>query len=487
MSLKKKITTSLFWMGISKCGVYAVQFISKLILAKLLAPDDFGLFALAFVLINILNFVNGFGLGPSIIADKAMDEKKLNTAFTLSIGIGVILFCISFISAPFLAAFFKNDTLTRMIHWLSLVFLITPLQSVPQALLAKSFQFKKTMYAELLSVLSFFGVAVFLASKGFHGWSLVIGQLMQTTVYSLIIFFVASYRFTLAYDRVSAKELFQSGKFIVVADLFVWLTLYIDTVFVGKLLGTEQLGFYSFAFNLAAVPVAAVAHTIGGVALPLFSQVQDNTQKLVTSFLKIMKLVFLCIIPLSLGVIAIGKHAVYGILGSKWLPMLIPLYILSVYGIIRSIAVIEAYLLIGVGKAQQMSYTQILEFGILLLLLYPATQKWGIIGTASVVFLARSIASVTYSFQTSYYTGMNAFKILAKACVVPGFCGICMFCSVLFLKFFLMPVFSWQTTVFLVICGGLIYSSLLFLIDKECVREIIELKQIIIAKIKTLS
>ncbi len=153
MELKRRILHGVVWNSTASAGVYVLNFVTKIVIARLLFPEDFGLFAMAFILINFLSIFIGFGIISALIYKKEDYEKTKNTAFVLSIITGVALFVISLFSSTFIASFFHQPALGTMIQVMSFILLFDSISSVLNGILLKELEFKKKAAAEFIKII----------------------------------------------------------------------------------------------------------------------------------------------------------------------------------------------------------------------------------------------------------------------------------------------------------------------------------------------
>lgn len=470
-SLKKKVIKGSLWASSGSFAVQAVNFIIKIFLARILLPEDFGIFAMALIMITLLNLLSGFGIGGALIYRKKSIDKALNVAFFISPVIGIILYFVTFIFSGFVADFFNVPVLSPIIRLVGISFILDSFVVVPHAFLTKNLLFRQRSLAEFFPIL-FYGVtAVILAYNGFGVWSLVISHIVQHVSWVALLWLFCPWRPKFVFDRKIAAEMLHFGKYVFTSSFLAFLINYSDNAVVGKMLGDKQLGFYSFAFNIAALPITALIQFVSGVFHPAYSRLQNDALKLRQAYLMSLKWVLLITMPVSGGLLVLADTLIISFFGAKWAPMVTVLKILSMYPFMKSISVLSSYLLEGVGHPKISTKIMLIQYAIMIPLIFPAIIYYGIEGVACVIMISllfsmlafmRSIAKVV-AFSYAEYA-----KVLWKTLVSTIF----MVLIVYLLKTQLFYGQNILNLVVLVASGVLSYIMMSIIIDRELVGEL---------------
>ena len=203
------------WVTLSTIIIRILEFLTKIILARLLAPADFGLLAIGLLAINTMGlFRNRGGCSALIYKKDDSNHTAANTAFFLLPIVATILFVLAYLSAPYVAVFFNNAAVEPIIRILSLTFIISSFGTVPSMLLEKELEFKKKVLPDTVPIVGYACVAIVLALGGYGVWSLVYGQIVSAVLSAVLIWMVSDWRPTFSFDKEVAKELFGYGKHI---------------------------------------------------------------------------------------------------------------------------------------------------------------------------------------------------------------------------------------------------------------------------------
>jgi O-antigen/teichoic acid export membrane protein len=384
MTLKQRATAGTFWVGVSTAARMFFQMLTRYILARMLAPADFGLVTMAYIAIDFLQMFREMGFSSALIYYKGETKKAANTSFITLIAIGIVLVVGSFIVAPLVAGFYRTAELTGVMRALSVNILISAFGQVQLSLLAKNLAFREKLLPDLVPTVAYGVTAVLLALMGWGVWSLVLARIINSALTVVMAWLVVPWwRPRLEFDRDVARGLFDYGKHIVGSSLLVFLITNLDNTFVGRVLGVEQLAFYGFAYTTANLPATHISRIVGQVLFPAYSKIQDDIDALRRAFLRTLHYVSALSIPVAAGTIAFGGPFIYTLYGNKWAPSIVPLQLLGVYGLVRSVAVNMGSVFKAGGKPHWLTGIAVTRLIVMGILLYPAAKYYGIVGVSA--------------------------------------------------------------------------------------------------------
>jgi O-antigen/teichoic acid export membrane protein len=257
---------------------------------------------------------------------------------------------VTYLAAPVIAAFFKSDQLTHIIIILGFAFLCLPSQTIAQGILARHLRLDLVAKAELaVSILSFV-VAIYLAFIGAGVWSLVLAYLAGKVVLAIALPLLASWRPRWGYNFHEIKSLLIFGGNVTASRILWYIYNKLDFIVIGRLLGSDVLGIYSIANQIARSFAQFSATGVYRVLYPVFSSYQDNFIKLGRAFLKSSVLLASITLPFFLGLAATAPTLVPVLLGSKWLDAVYPIQVLSIVAALQVIVGISPLILNAIGK-----------------------------------------------------------------------------------------------------------------------------------------
>lgn len=334
-SLKTKALSSIKWTAVETAARQGVQLVLAIILARLLTPEEFGVMAVASVILAVSNTLIGGGFGVALIQKKNLTYEDTSSVFFLGVFMSCLMAAVLVAAAPWIASFFGMPVLEPVSKVLSVTFVISSLGGVHSSLLAKNLKFgalaRISLSASVVSSL----VAVVLAWRGFGIWSLVGQSLVATAVSSLVVWLVSDWRPRPVFSLAALRPLFRFGGFIVAAGLLETVFGRIYTLLIGKFYTAADLGLYNRADSTLALPNNFTSGIINKIAMPLFAAASHDPDLLQRSFRKAMRITYYVHAPIIAGLFVAAESLVLTLFGSQWAPAVPYLRILAFSGLCR--------------------------------------------------------------------------------------------------------------------------------------------------------
>lgn len=470
MNLVKKTLHGFGWVSLFSLTTKGVRFLTTLLLARLLDPEDFGLVAIGLLVVNTIAIFRDLGLGSALIYKKDNIEKAANTAFTLLPLVGLLLFGVTFLLSPYAAGFFNNAESEPVIKFLSISLLLISLGLTPSNLLDKELEFKRQFLPEAGSVIAYGIIATTLAFRGFGVWSIVYGKIFSDVVWLIVMWMVSPWRPKLEFDFEIARGMLAYGRHILGATFITFVLTNLDTAFVGRFLGTAALGFYSISYNVSHTPAMNITRPINRVMFPAYSKLQKNTKSLIRVYLKTLKYSSLVSVPVSLGILVIAPDLIVNVLGEKWMPALLPLQVLCIAGSLRSARASTGVLLNAVGRPEISEKLCLLQLILECIIIYPLSMKFGVFGT-SVVVTSLVLVFTLVGFQAVEKLLKIGWKNYIEALSYPYLASFFMILAV-YSCGLLIPDLGFIRLTLLIVVGGISYAVGLYVLNRELVQEL---------------
>src|SRR3990172_6134104 len=349
MTLKDIALQGFLGLAFYKLSGQGATWVISIVVARILNPEDFGLMALAVVFINLFNYVSEFGLSSALIQKKDLDELETHASFW------------------FLACF---------------NLLISSFRTIPMCLLTRRLDFVTQARAEFHSAILGSASICVLAAFGFGVWSLVLGSLIQHLASTAFLLYYHPWWPRLIWRFRHIRTMLTFGMSVNASKMLTYLTDNSDNLIIGKVLGEKALGLYNLAFILGTILANKIGSLLYHILFPLFSRLQHDKLALHRYFLKANKYVALVAFPSLIGLLLVSGDFVPLALGPKWLPIVLPLRILCLVGILRFLTVTLSPLLYSVGKPRLVLRFSVFN-GIVLPLAFYASTAFGIVGVAA--------------------------------------------------------------------------------------------------------
>ena len=320
-SLSEKVIASGLWVLALRIVNRGLGLIRTLVLARLLAPEDFGLLGIAMLSISTLETFSQTGVEAALIQKKENVYSYLDTAWTVSVIRGFTLFSILFLLAPTIAIFFNSPRATFVIRVIAISTLLTGCRNIGVIFFQKELEFNKQFSYEISATLVDLTVAITLAFLLKNVWALVWGGMAANLTRLFMSYRIHSYRPKVRIHKEEFLELISFGKWILGSGILVFLITKGDDIFVGKILGITALGFYQMAYLISNLPATEITHAISKVTFPAYSKLQDDISQLKDGYFKVLEITVFLSIPVAGAIFLLAPDFTEVFLGQKWLPM----------------------------------------------------------------------------------------------------------------------------------------------------------------------
>lgn len=300
----------------SRLGTLAIG----IALARVLGPDEFGVFAIATVtLLAILSF-NELGVSLAVIRWRDDPASIAPTINTISVISSALLTLAMVVGAPWISATLGDVRATPVVRVLALSVLLNGLVATPAAILQREFMQKQRTIADQVNTWLGAGLSLLFALLGWGAMSLALGRLIASVVFGLMLVRWSPVRYRFGWDPVVARRLLGFGLPLAASSIVVFASGYADQMVVGSVLGAQALGFYVLAFNLASWPVTIFSQPLRAVAPATFSALKATPERIGPTFVRVLAVLSCVAVPACLAISGAARPVVELVYGSVWLP-----------------------------------------------------------------------------------------------------------------------------------------------------------------------
>lgn len=454
-SLKSKTIKGTAWSAVDAFLGHGVTFVVGIVLARLLTPAEYGLIGICTIFITVLTSIVDSGFSSSLIRKTDVTEEDYNTMFITNLVVSVVLFAILFISAPYIAQFFKLAELISLTRVMGLILIIQALSIVQNTILTKRIDFKNKTKASIVSAVAGGIIGIAMALTSFGVWALVGQQIAKQTINTICLWILNRWWPKFVFRKKSFHYMWGFGWKIMFSSLLsnIWNQLY--QVVVGKCYTSATLGQYSRAREYSNIFSLNLTLIIQRVTFPSLAETQNDTQRMVAAYRKVIKLSMfittVCMIPMA----AVAEPLIYCMIGDQWQIAATFLPLICISHSLYPLHAINLNMLQIQGRSDIFLYLEIIKK---IIAIFPIALGifvniyWMLIGTI--------ITGVISYFFNSYYTGKDLgysswmqIKDVAPSYGVAFAIGI----GVYFLKY--LP-----TNNFLILLMQIILGSIIFII-----------------------
>lgn len=387
-SLKQKTKEGVAWNTLFGIARWLFRFASSIVLARILFPADFGIMGVVTIVINFTKRMSSFGFNMVLVQKKEINDDHKNAVFYFNLFLEGILAVVIIGLASYLADFFNNQAVEKILYVMSSVFILDALGSVPKALLQRKMKFKQFGIVQMANTVTGLVVPIALALLGFGVWSLVIGRILGSFFGVIIVFYYSRWIPRLSFKYKALKEMFAFGFWVYANNLINYAQNNIDYFFIGKFLGASALGFYERAFNLMNLPRRQIAHIINSVLFSAYSRIQDQNEKIIETLRRVQTSVAFIGYPLMIWLYFAAPSFITVLYGPKWTQTILPLQIMCISGLVNTLTMTFFPVILAKGLVAQRATLQAIYLVVLTSLILAAIHLgFGITGVAwSVVF-----------------------------------------------------------------------------------------------------
>ena len=438
--------------------------IRTIILARLLAPKDFGLFGIALLIMEILGTFSQFGISTALVQKKENIESYLDTAWTIQLIRALVVACVLFGIAPYAASFFNAPAAIPIIYTLAISTWLGGIANIGIIYFRKEFEFHKQFILIFIPTLFDITVSITAAALLRNAWALVFGWIVRTIIWVILSYLMHPYRPHFRLEKEKAVSLFNFGKWILGSSILVFFITHGDDIFVGKLLGAVMLGFYQMAYRISSLPATEITHVVYQVTFPAYSKLQDRQHQLQSGYLKTLQLISFISIPIAGGIFFLAPDFVQVFLGEKWIPIIPALQVLALWGGVYSIFETTPSLFNSIGSPEINTHFNLARVIILGIFIYPLTMKWNIAGTSLAVLISILLV-IPFIFYKVAKTIQCKIWSLIKLIFLPLIGSSVMIGGLSLLKYLIISSINLVSFIILVFTGVIIYWEAMHLFD----------------------
>jgi O-antigen/teichoic acid export membrane protein len=470
-SLASKTVKSAAWTYFGYILSKSSNFLTTLVLARLLIPAEFGIVGFAVTTMAFLDAVRDFGIVLALIQRRKDVERAAHTAFWLNIVTNLVIWLVAVIVSPFVADFFREPLITLILPIMSFSFVINSFGATHDALLQREMQFSKRIVPQFFNSL-FKGIAsITLAFMGYGVWSLVWGLLVGQTAYTILVWRVVDFRPRWLFEWSVAKDLLSYGYKISLDSFLSALQANIDYVFIGRLLGEVALGAYTIAFRVPELIIINLCTVVAQILFPAYASIQDDLDELRAAVLTALRYIAIITVPMGVGLALIATLFIPTLFGAEWTEAGPIMGALALYGLLLSISWNIGDVYKAIDRADILWKTAIFEFVLLAPILYIMAQDSAFAVAIGHVFVAFIVSMVRLIIAVRILK-LSFIKTIAQ--FIPA--GISSLFMGLAVWSVLMVGRDWSnvlTLIAAVAAGAVVYPIVLWFFERELILRVI--------------
>jgi O-antigen/teichoic acid export membrane protein len=372
---------AVLWQSFQMGSVKAIYLVRLLILAILLTPKDFGLFAIATAATGLVQNLTNFAVIPALVQAKNLDEIKYAAAWTFDVTRALVVTIVTIVAAPLIASVFAEPLALPFIQVMALHPFLESMISIKVAALNRDLSFRPLAFLKIMDAIFNTAVSIALA-KSYGVWAMVFGSIVGTLSMVIASYILAPYRPHISFNWKAASSLMNFGGWVFLTSLVAMAGSYGLRIAIARQLGAEGLGLYFIAVQLAYLPNEVANEAVGAVAFSLFARLQDNVSQATRVFRALFSGLAAVIFPVCALIIVLAPTLTHDILGPSWAGTEDVIRVLSVVVMIGTFGEVAVSVFNGFGQPYRITLLEVIQSSITISFVWVLTRRFGLVGSA---------------------------------------------------------------------------------------------------------
>lgn len=470
-SLAGQVRSALIWRSGSQIVAQLVQWSATFLVIRILAPADYGLFAMCQVVLTFMAMLNGYGLASGLIQQKEISHHEVRQLFGMLIVLNVTLAIAQLSLAPLAAAYYRQPIVGDMLRVQALLYLTTPFIALPYALLSRAMDFRHQAKANITASVASASAALGGAMYGLGVWTLVLAPIVLFSVRGAMMTWSARSLVWPSFNFRGAGTIARYGGVMAASQLFWFLQSQADVFIAGRSFSPHTLGIYTTSLFLTQIFVSKFVPPLNEVAFSAYARMQHDPDAIGRAFVRGVRMVMIVAMPFYMGLAATSEPLVLTMLGEKWRETAPVVHLLALAMPFMTLQVLftpasDARGRPGIGVRNGATGAIILASAFLV------GVHWGPTGMGVAWILAYPLYLSISAWRTLPVIGVRA-RDVAAAVAAPAFGGIAMALVVGLVDHALPPLDAHWRLAILVPIGAAVYASWMLVFARATIREVI--------------
>jgi O-antigen/teichoic acid export membrane protein len=411
-NLKQKAAAGMVWTALQRYSTMLIQFISGIILARLLTPYDYGCIGMLMIFMVVAeSFIDG-GFDSALIQKKKPTQEDYSTIFYWNIAMSVVLYAVLYLSAPVIARFYDIPLLCSVLRVQGIVLFIYAFNIIQRNQLRKKLNFKVLSIVTITTSIIALTTTIIMAYHGCGVWALVTQNILTVAIPALVFWFYIKWRPSWVFSWKSFHELFSFGFFMFLTHLLNQFGQQIQGLLIGRFFNANTMGYYSKAHATERVASTSISQIMGQVTYPLYAEAQDNREMLINMLKRITTTLAYITFPLLFILLLCARPIFIILYSEKWLPSVPYFQALCIAGLAFCLQAVNNQSIAAVGKSRSMFVWTVVKRTIGISAMVSGLLIWGMRGLLCGVIFSTWFSYFINISLVSKYVGYKAFRQL---------------------------------------------------------------------------
>lgn len=317
--LRKKTVTGSFWTLLERFGYLGIQFISNLVLARLLMPSDFGTIGILIIFTTLSYVLIDSGLSSALIQKKEINEEDKSTVFFTNLALALLVYVVLFFTAPLIANYFHNPDIKNLLRVIEVIVVIDAFSAIQSTVLGREMNFKALSLYKIISIVIAVIVSIALAYAGMGVWALVVQYILFSVCRAFLLWTRTKWRPVFVFSKLSFKALFGYGSKLLLSRFIAEIYNQFQSILIGRHFLAQDLGYYTQAKLLMQIPVDSLARVVNSVSFPAYAKLQDERKQLKVMVRQNLLVLVFVNTPLMFYLSTVAKPLIVFLYSEKWL------------------------------------------------------------------------------------------------------------------------------------------------------------------------
>jgi len=474
MTFRTEILSALRWVAGAKLLGQLVTWGITIVVMRILSPADYGILAMASVLVAFLGLMAEFGVGAAAIQASEMDDAKLRMIFGLVIVVNTALFLLLLLAAPLVGWFFDEPRLVAIVRTLGLQFILMTFSVIPSSQLSRRLHFKGQSLVDFSGAIASSLTALVGALAGLGVWALVWASLVMAAWRVVGLNIISPFWQWPDFRLRGTRQFLWFGGNLTVARILWFFYSQADIIVAGRFLGKDLLGVYSVSLHLASLPIQKLSAMINQVAFPAFARIQHDRDRFNANFLLAIRMLSFTAFPVLWGMSSIAPEMVEVLLGEKWRAATLPLQVLALVMPLHMLAPFMNTAAQGIGRAD-IALKQVLLAAVVMPVAFLVGVQWGVVGLSIawvVAFPFVLLGTLVIFLPVIRLRVTDVLYAIAR----PALAGLGMYAAVALARGLIEPKMPMVAQlIILVLSGAIAYGAFSLALNRAGCKEIVGL------------
>ena len=342
------------WTALQKYSTMGIQFISGIILARLLTPYDYGCIGMLSIFMALAEaFIDG-GFGSALIQKTQPTQEDYSTIFWWNLGMAAVMYAILFVSAPAISRFYEIPLLCDVLRVQGIILFIYAFNIVQHNQLRKKLNFKVLSIVTICTSLIALSITIFMAYKGFGVWALVAQNIVTAAIPALVFWFFIKWRPIWTFSWKSLKELFSFGFYMFMTNIVNTIGKKVQSLLIGKLYSPSTMGYLSKAVSTEELASQGISSVMTQVTYPLYVKVKDDKTAMTNMIRRLTMTISYVTFPLMMVLILTAKPIFLLLYSDRWLPSVPYFQVMCIVGLSSCLQAVNTQPIAAIGKSKKM-------------------------------------------------------------------------------------------------------------------------------------